>query len=177
MNLAAKNLFLTGVPGIGKTTVIRKTLEKLSVRCTGFYTEEIRKGSRRVGLSILTLDGQQGILAHVGAEGKQRVGRYIVNLQDIERLTVPAITPRSPDELVVVDEVGKMECFSEAFRKAVLTALDSPNRVLGTVSARGSEFIESIKRREDVSVVTVTLSNRDTLPDELATKLHGRASD
>ena len=171
MSLAPKNLFLTGVPGIGKTTVIRKTLEKLSIPCTGFYTEEIRTGSRRTGFSIVTLDGQQGILAHVAAEGKHRVGRYVVNLRDIERLAVPAITPTSADGLVIVDEVGKMECFSKAFREAVLRALDSPNRVLGTVAAKGNEFIESIKRREDVSVVTVTLSNRSTLPEELAARV------
>ena len=177
MNLTAKNIFLTGFPGIGKTTVIRKTLEKLSFRPRGFYTKEIREGSRRVGFSIVTLDGQHGILAHVNARGKHRVGRYVVNVQDIERVAILAMTPTSPDGLIVVDEVGKMECFSEAFRKAVLTALDSPNRVLGTISAKANEFIESIKRREDVSVVTVTPSNRDTLPEELAAKLRCGACD
>lgn len=173
MNLAAKNLFLTGVPGIGKTTVIRKTLEKLSIRPRGFYTQESRRGSRRVGFSIITLEGKRGILAHVDAQGNHRVGRYVVNLRDIERLIVPAMTPKSSDELIVVDEVGKMECLSETFRKAVLTALDSPNRVLGTISVKGSDFIESIKRREDVSVVTVAPTNRDSLPEELAAKLQG----
>lgn len=171
MNLAAKNLFLTGMPGIGKTTVIQRTVERLSVVARGFYTRELREGSRRVGFSIITLDGKEGILSHVGATGKHRVGRYTVNVQDIERLAVPAMTPRSPDELVVIDEVGKMECFSEAFRKAVVSALDSPNKVLGTIAAKGSGFIESIKQRKDVSVLTVTPSNRDSLPEELAAKL------
>jgi nucleoside-triphosphatase len=89
----------------------------------------------------------------------------------MERLAVPAMTPNSPDELIIIDEVGKMECFSEGFRKAVISALDSPNRVLGTIAAKGSGFIESIKQRKDVSVLTVTLSNRDILPEELAAKL------
>jgi nucleoside-triphosphatase len=171
MNLAAKNLFLTGPPGIGKTTVIQKTVERLSVVVRGFYTRELREGSRRVGFSIITLDGKEGILAHVGATGKHRVGRYTVNVQDIERLAAPAMTPTSPHELIVIDEVGKMECFSEAFRKAVLAALDSSNRVLGTIAAKGSAFIESIKQRNDVSVLTVTQNNRDSLPEELAEKL------
>lgn len=171
MNLAAKNLFLTGPPGIGKTTVIHRTVERLSACARGFYTRELREGSRRVGFSIITLDGKEGILAHVGATGKHRVGRYTVNVQDIERLAAPAMTPRSPHELIIIDEVGKMECFSEAFRQAVISALDSPNKVLGTVAAKGSGFIESIKQRKDVTVATVTLSNRDSLPEELVDKL------
>ncbi len=171
MNPAAKNLFLTGMPGIGKTTVIQRTVERLSAGARGFYTRELREASRRVGFSIITLDGKEGILAHVDATGRHRVGRYVVNLQDIEGLAVLAMTPRSPDELVVIDEVGKMECFSEAFRKAVVTVLDSPNRVLGTIAAKGNAFIESVKQRKDVTVVMVTPSNRDRLPEELAAKL------
>jgi nucleoside-triphosphatase len=174
MTTTGKNLFLTGLPGIGKTTVIQKALEKLSIPVAGFYTREIRDGTARVGFAIVTLDGKEGILAHVRAKGTFRLGRYTVNIEDIERLAVPAMTPASPDQLVVIDEVGKMECFSEAFREALLKALDSPNVVLGTVAARGTNFIETIKRRPDVTILEVNFRNRNDLHEKLVSILLAR---
>lgn len=168
---SGKNIFLTGPPGIGKTTVIQKTIAKLSVPATGFYTREIREGAHRVGFSIVTLDGKQGILAHARIKRRFKVGRYAVNVQDIERLAVPAMSPSSPQELIVIDEVGKMECFSEAFRKALVEALGAPNVILGTIAARGTDFLERIKRRPDVAILEVNLNNRDELPDKLASML------
>lgn len=171
MTTTAKNLFLTGPPGVGKTTVIQKTIEKLSVPATGFYTSEERQGPRRVGFSIITLDGKKGILAHVQAKGRLRVGRYTVNIEDIERVAVPAMAPKSPSDLIVVDEVGKMECFSQAFRKSLLAVLDAANIVLGTIAGRGTDFIESIKGRSDVTILQINLQNRDELPEKLAAML------
>ena len=171
MATGEKNLFLTGPPGIGKTTVIRKTIRNLSIAATGFYTREERQGGRRTGFSIITLDGKKGILAHVHLKGKYRVGRYTVNLEDIERVAVPAMTPKSPSDLIVIDEVGKMECFSKTFREALIAALDAPNTVLGTIAARGTPFIESIKSRRDVSILEVNFRNRDDLPAKLTSIL------
>ena len=105
------------------------------------------------------------------AKGKFKVGRYTVNIEDIERLAVPAMTPKSSQELIVIDEVGKMECFSEAFRNALVGALDSPNTVLGTIAARGTNCIESIKRRDDLTILAINLHNRNALPDKLAAML------
>jgi len=171
MTSPPKNLFLTGKPGIGKTTVIQKAIEKLSVPATGFYTGEIREGPRRVGFSIVTLDGREGVLAHVQLRGKFKVGRYTVNVEDIERVAVPAMTPRSPSELVVIDEVGKMECFSEAFRRSLVAVLDGPNTVLGTIAVRGTSFIESVRRRADATLLEVNFANRNELPEKLASML------
>ncbi|NQT83957.1 NTPase [bacterium] len=171
MTTAGKNFFLTGPPGIGKTTVIQKTIQKLTVPATGFYTREDRQGGRRVGFSIITLDGKNGILAHVQIRGKFRVGRYTVNVEDIERVAVPAMTPKSPLDIIVIDEVGKMECFSHAFRESLIAALDGPNTLLGTIAARGTNFIESIKSRKDVAILEVNLRNRDELPEKLAAML------
>jgi len=174
MATTGKKLFLIGPPGVGKTTVIQKTLKKLSLSATGFYTSEERQGGQRVGFSITTLDGKKGILAHVKAKGRLKVGKYTVNLEDIERVAVPAMTPRSASELIVIDEVGKMECFSEAFREALITALNARNPVLGTIAARGTEFIESVKNRPDVSILEVSPSNREELPEKLVSILRGR---
>ena len=58
------NILLTGVPGTGKTTAIRRTLELLpEIRAGGFVTAAIEEGGRRTGFSISDLNGLTGVLA------------------------------------------------------------------------------------------------------------------
>jgi len=159
-----KNIFLTGPPSVGKTTLIKKVVAGLSRRATGFYTEELRKGDKRAGFLMKTLDGKEGLLGHEGIESLFHVRRYGVSIENIEAIAVPAIVPRSADEVIIIDEIGKMECFSRAFCEAALKALNCPNAVLGTVAVGGTDFIREIKEREDVKIREVTLLNRDTLP-------------
>ena len=65
--------------------------------------------------------------------------------------------------LIVIDEIGKMECFSELFKKTLVCALDSEHRVLGSITMKGDRFIRRIKARDDVLLVTVTPKDRDKL--------------
>jgi len=84
-------ILLTGPPGVGKTTVIRKIAALLSAEASGFYTEEKREGGRRVGFDIVTLNGRRAPLSHMEIPGKTRVGRYGVDIQSLEAVAVPAI--------------------------------------------------------------------------------------
>ena len=69
--------------------------------------------------------------------------------------------PKSADDIIVIDEIGKMECFSELFKKTLIEALDSKNPVLGSIALRGIRFIEEIKGRKDVRLLEINESNRD----------------
>ena len=161
---------LTGRPGVGKTTVIRAILARWEARAGGFTTEEIREGGRRTGFRLVTLDGAEGILARVNISSPYRVGKYGVDLHDLEEVGVVALNRavRQPGVLlVVVDEIGKMELFSSAFREAVERALDSPKLVLGTVMARSHPWVDAVKARPDVNLVEVTTLNRGTLPEQI----------
>ena len=83
----AKNLLLTGPPGCGKTTVIRRLVEQLANRrVAGFYTQEIRLKGQRAGFEVRGLNGGHGILAHVGFQSRHRVGRYGVDLGTFEQI-------------------------------------------------------------------------------------------
>ena len=166
------NLLLTGRPGVGKTTLVLRVLEELNdVPASGFYTAEIRSGGRRLGFRIVTLDGQEAILAHVEIPSKRRVSRYGVDVAAFERVALPGLFPGPHIHLMVIDEIGKMECFSRAFREAVLRALDADTPVLATVALRGDRFIEGLKAREDIELVEITPANRDRLAKELAVRL------
>lgn len=172
-----RNIFLTGPPSSGKTTVIKKVLSKLTRKATGFHTEEIKKNDKRVGFLMKTLDGKEGLLGHENIESRFRIRRYGVSIKNIETIAVPSITTRLEDEIIIIDEIGKMECFSEKFCVAAVKALDARNPVLGTIAVGGTDFIRDIKERNDIKVYEVTIKNRDELPEYLIQEIEGLLKD
>jgi nucleoside-triphosphatase len=124
-----------------------------------------------MGFTIETLDGRSAMLADVRLREGPRVGRYRVQVASLERVAVPALAPRAGVRLLVVDEIGKMECHSARFCDAVRAALDAPVPVLGTIARHGSGFIAEVRRRPDVTILEVTVENRDALPARLVRML------
>ena len=155
------NILVTGPPRSGKSTLIEKVVQSISRPATGFFTQELREKGRRVGFSITTLQGKTGVLAHQRIRSTFRVGKYGVNLEDLDQIAVPSMIPSVPDQIVVIDEIGKMECFSPLFRETLLKVLSSDNLVIGSVAIKGDRFIQSIKKRDDVSLVFITEKTRD----------------
>ncbi len=171
MTARGPKILLTGRPGCGKTTAIRACLDRLARPAVGFYTEEIRGQGERVGFRIQTLDGKTGVLAHVSFKGPHRVGRYGVDVAGFEALALPALQPPTPETIVIIDEIGKMEGFSEAFQRQILALLDGPNPFLATIALKGPPFIQRIRTRSDVEILEVTPRNRTDLPDQLSRRL------
>ena len=164
MPLRYAKTLLTGTPGVGKTTLIRKLVARLPTQSmAGFYTREIRSGKKRCGFELLGLDGRRGILAHVDLKCQQRVGRYGVDTAGFEAFLqeLDLLHPRVA--LVVIDEIGKMELFSTRFQALVRRVLDSDKSLLASVARHGGGLIREIKQRPDVHLVEVTLHNRNHL--------------
>ena len=177
--MAKKNIFLTGAPSSGKTTVIKKVIRDLTFPANGFYTEEERVAGKRVGFLMTTLDGRKAYLAHQDIKSDFHIRRYGVSIENIETIAVASIIPVA-ENVIILDEVGKMECFSGVFRRAAIAALDSPNIVIGTITYGGDEFVLGIKKRADMVIHEVTQENRDVLPDLIigkATELLGQGKD
>ena len=167
-----KNLLLTGKPGIGKTTLIKRILDECTLRAGGFYTQEIRENNTRLGFKIIALSGQMGILAHVDSKSRHAVGKYRVNLADIETVAVKSIFEAfEQNELIVIDEIGKMELFSDKFKKAVLMALDSQKPVLGTITLAPSSFTNKIRESREVEIFWVTRNNRELIFKRILSEL------
>jgi nucleoside-triphosphatase len=129
----------------------------------GFYTAEILDKGVRKGFELVSLDGRRGLLSHVDVRGPQRVGRYGVDVAGFERFLDTLAWPAPGGGLVVIDEIGKMECLSPLFRETLLQSLDSPNRIIGSIALKGGPFIQGIKRRADVRLFHVSEENRDNL--------------
>jgi nucleoside-triphosphatase len=170
MPVKRKNIFLTGAPSSGKTTAIKKIASALAGRAKGFYTEEERIEGKRIGFLLKTLDGKTGYLAHENIESEFSIRRFGVSISNIETVAVPAIEPL-PDIIIILDEIGKMECFSRLFCEAAARALDSANTVIGTITLGGGPFIEAIKRRPDMEIIEVTKENREMLPEIVLSKI------
>jgi nucleoside-triphosphatase len=169
-----KALLLTGRPGVGKTTLIHRALKQLAVSAGGFYTQEIRAQGRRLGFKIITLDGHEGVLAHVSIKKEPRISKYGVDLATLERVGVASLRrAMEEDSLVVVDEIGPMEILSPAFRDTVVAALDHQVPVLGTIVQRSMPFSDAIKRRADARVIEITPRNRDDILGEIVAGLGG----
>ncbi|MDQ7820779.1 MAG: NTPase [Armatimonadota bacterium] len=167
--MSAKNILLTGRPGVGKTTVVRAVVERLSARVGGFYTEEIREGGRRQGFAIVTTDGRRAVMAHVRLRSPHTVGRYGVSVEAIDAVAVPALRDAlQTADVVVVDEIARMELCSPRFAAAVRAVLDSPRPVLGVVQAARLPFLDEVRRRPDVRLVEVTPATRDAAVEVVA---------
>ena len=168
----SRKVLLTGRPGCGKTTLITRVVDELDSDAGGFYTEEIRKRGTRVGFKVVTLDGDEAVLAHVDFKTSQRVGKYGLELSGLESVGVQALREAvRARRLVVIDEIGPMEIRSQIFRAAVNEALDSEVPVLATIFARPLPFTDAIKSRPDVMLIEVRPDNREQLVRELSNRL------
>lgn len=168
-NLQKRVLLLTGSPGIGKTTILLKIVDALKAKgCSvgGMVSREIREGGTRVGFEILNLETKErGWLAHVNQKTGPQVGKYRVNLEDLNKVGVGAIISAVKDcDVVAIDEIGPMELFSEKFKQAVKEAVESCKLVIGVIHWKAKDkLIEMVKAREDAEIFTVTYENRDRL--------------
>ncbi|MFH1651904.1 MAG: NTPase [Chloroflexota bacterium] len=159
---------LTGLPGTGKTTLVKRAVAGFPGGAGGFYTEEIRRGGERLGFQLVTLDGQEGVLAHVDFARRYRVGKYGVAVDVLEEVGVSALKRAiARCSVIVIDEIGKMELFSELFREAVLAAVESGRKVLGTVMLRSHPWADGLKKLPGVNLFEVTRDNRDRLLVEI----------
>jgi nucleoside-triphosphatase len=159
---------LTGKPGTGKTTIIKRALAGIKGTAGGFYTEEVRSGDTREGFRLVTLDGQNAILAHTSLHSHHRVGKYGVDIDSLDRVGVSALKRAAADcDLVVVDEIGKMELFSANFREAVSEIIDSGKKLLGTVMLKPHPWADRVKQKPQVNLIEVTRTNQQRVLEEL----------
>jgi nucleoside-triphosphatase len=161
-------LLLTGAPGTGKTTIIREAITASKAKAGGFYTQEIRQGGVRQGFEIVTLDGSRAVLAHVDIRGPRRVGKYGVDLASLDEIAVTAMRRAIVKcDIVVVDEIGKMELLSPAFREVLLEAMNGDRRLVGTIMLQPHPFADQIKRDPKVQLFVLTKATRQQVFDQV----------
>ena len=167
-----KRILITGAPGVGKTTVIREVARALAnSNPAGFYTAEIRDKSARKGFELISLDDHRGVLSHVDIKSPYRIGKYGVDVDAFEAFleTIDLLDPAHI--VVIIDEIGKMECLSAKFRSMIDKLLESDKTVIATIALKGGGLIDSIKHRPDVTLYEVTPRNRNSIMNEVVAAL------
>lgn len=165
---------LTGRPGVGKTTAVKKVVSQLGSRAKGFWTEEIRKSGRRWGFKVVRTDGKEELLASVEADSPFRVGRYRVLVDRFESFAVPFLLDALEERrVVVVDEVGKMELLSKKFQSAVERLIEESVDSLVTIPIRDVHPLVSEIRRK-FKVIQLSFENRDRVPEQVVNLLERR---
>jgi len=173
MDLEKKNLLMTGLPGVGKTTLIRKLYEALKpFHPVGFCTTEIREEGIRRGFELVDLRGTRRVLSHVAIKSPYRIGRYKVDVRGFEDFLdgISFFDPSS--SVILVDEIGKMECLSSRFNKIVREAFDSKKCVIATIALKGGGLIAEVKQRQDAKLFELTLRNRDVFLSEILREIN-----
>ncbi|KAG7312918.1 hypothetical protein JYU34_001316 [Plutella xylostella] len=179
MNTTRKRFFiLTGDPGVGKTTLTKKLTSSIiekGVKASGFYTEEVRRNGVREGFDVVSLDGLRGRLARdqslLGGPVKYKVGKYGVLVDEFEKIGLASLNQAADqNSLLVIDEIGKMEFFSEPFKKRIREVFSgiSSHVILASIPVRRSDnLIEGIRNHSLAKVWLVTRENRNQLHDEI----------
>lgn len=163
-----ERIVITGRPGVGKTTLIEKVVSELSIPVGGMITKEIRKCGHRVGFSVIDVaTGNEGILAHIHQTSGPKMGRYRVNLRDLEDIGITAIDSAcKSDKLVVIDEIGPMEITCPAFIPAVERVIASNAAfIISTHAKLDHPLIHRL--RQEFTLYRVKLGNRDQLVDRI----------
>jgi nucleoside-triphosphatase len=175
-DLRKRVLLLTGNPGVGKTTVLMKTVNALKesgYKVGGMISREVREGGARVGFEILDLQSsRRGWLARVSQRSGPQVGKYRVNIEDLNAIGSQAITDAVENcDVVAVDEIGPMELFSEAFKEAAWKALESRKLVVAIIHSKVEDaLVSEARRREDAETIMVTYENREELHEVMVDK-------
>jgi nucleoside-triphosphatase THEP1 len=164
-----RNILITGLPRVGKTTIILEVIKKLNIKATGFFTREILQNNKRIGFNIETISGTSKILSSKNnLTSSYRVGNYGVYLENIDEIIkkIEAEISSEPYDLIIIDEIGKMELFSNYFKEFILKILDQ-KKVLGSIMFYDNNFTRQIKKREDVLIINLTKDNRDKMRERI----------
>lgn len=170
-------ILVRGRPGIGKSTIVRKVFDILSskgLKTGGIMSPEIREQGVRVGFKIIDLlREKEGILAHINQRNGPKIGKYRVNLEDLEAVGATAIEKAIEQaDWLLIDEIGKMELFSKAFQNAVIRAFDSEKPILAVIPQRYYHpTLEAIKKRMNLKIYEITQSNRKYLPERISREI------
>ena len=146
--MSISKILISGKPGCGKSTLVMKivdTLKEKNITIGGIITPELRQRGVRTGFKICNLlTSECRIMASRLFSSPVRVGRYGVDLQVIETFGCDALKQANESaQVIIIDEIGKMELLSEKFQGTLYSLLKSDKIIVATVGLALLARIES----------------------------------
>jgi len=172
----SSKILITGLPGCGKTTLIKELIKGREGKFAGFLTEEIRESGARIGFEIKFTSGKSGLLARKNLDSKYRVGGYGVDLEQFDRLLDQEKMNILKSRYVIIDEIGRMELFSEKFKSLINHVLSSECLLIGTVTYKSHPFADIIKKRDDVRLIKLERKNFAKIRSQLEEAVNNHGS-
>lgn len=162
------HVLITGRPRTGKTTLIKRIAQSCGEASGGFYTEEMRRRGNRIGFQIRSTEGKEGLLARKNLDSPWRLGKYGISVEDLDGIAVPAVEDAIRKKtIILIDEIGKMELFSQKFKEVVMKALESDKTLVGVIHPADLPFLNAIRARKDVVVLEVDGQNNDAVYEQV----------
>lgn len=170
-------MLLTATPGTGKTTAIKKIIDLIGKQnCGGFYSEEIKDDAeQRIGFECISLDGTSTRLADISFESEIKLSRYGLDIKAFEKIAINSIEESlAIKQVLIIDEIGPMQFFSEKFKEILNIVIDSEKIVVGSIFFNPHPDIDIIKKKEHVEIYELTKENRDLLPNEIVARVEAQ---
>lgn len=158
--------FLTGAVQTGKSTAIRAFLcANPSLRPGGFLTVSV-PADAGFDVFIVPPGWTADDLTPESLVGR-RMGRRESRPEGFDRRGCELLS-RSGYDLILMDELGRMELGAHDFRAAVMAALDGDTPVLGVIKPEHNAFLDGVRAHGGVEVFPLTLENRNEAPAAIA---------
>jgi len=163
---------ITGMPNVGKTSTLKKIIKSLEDHgyvVQGMITEPFIKKKKHLGFYAMNwLSKEKEVFAHIDFDQRETVGKYGIDIEALDKICVPAIEDAITNEdvnIIIIDEIGKMEMLSEKFCEMVIEALDSDKPIIVTLHKKSrTPLLQDVRRRDDIRILEVTPVNRNLLP-------------
>ncbi len=167
-----KNILITGAPGSGKTTIIKKLFEIFKeFNPVGFYTSEIVENGVKTGFELVSSYGDSRILASIALKSRYVVGKYKVDIKGFDEFLENIFAREKKTGLYIFDGITKMECQSRKFPKLITERFNADKPVVASIAHRGTGFISDIKKRDDIKLIELNEDNFNQRLKELTMQL------
>ncbi len=170
---------ITGLPGSGKTHTLERVIDMLRDEghsVGGMINAPVTDGRRKTGFTVKNVfTGESAVFANQEIESKVMVGKIGVDLEIFEEVGIAAIRQACEEcDVVVIDEIGRIEVESQLFVDTVKWALELNKPMILTLHKKSrNPLLQDIRRRDDVRILEVTPTNRNLLPYKIVRLMSG----